>query len=184
MTADFRRGGPFRVNVSGEILDADRARELALVQADLHDDKMVAQLHYMVGVYAKGRDYTNFILVAGYVALLTLWAGVAKDIAPVWRLSSGGLIVISLLSFLTWEIVKMVHLMNEGHVIGQALAFKGSRADFAREIQWAKDKLQLDEARLHDLWPAPFYIALTSGLTGAALLAIACLSKGLYLALH
>lgn len=184
MVNDFRKCGPFSLNISGELLDADRARELALVEVELHEDKLIAELHYMVGVYAKGRDYTNVIMVAGYVALLTLWSGVAKDIAPVWRLSSGGLIAISLLAFLTWEVVKMVHLMNEGHVIGGALASKGSRSDFAREIQWARDKLAMEEARLHDLWPAPFYIALISGLTGAALLAIACLSKGLYLAIN
>lgn len=73
----FYDGRPFPMNVTGEILDPVRAAELALVEAELHDDKMIAHLHYMVGVYSRGRDYTNFIMAGGYAAYIGVWTGVA-----------------------------------------------------------------------------------------------------------
>jgi hypothetical protein len=177
----FYDGRPFPMNVAGEILDPVRAAELALVEAELHDDKMIAQLHYMVGIYARGRDYTNFIIAGGYAAYIAVWTGVAQDIPALYRLFSGGLIAISLLAFLSWELVKMVHLMKEGHIIAAALETPGTRADLASAVQDARNWLEVREVGLHAMWPFAFYISVITGLVGGALLAIAALSSGGFL---
>lgn len=75
----------------------------------------------------------------------------------------------------------MVHLTKEGHIINEALETPGSRADLARAVQEARNWLEVREVGLHAMWPLAFYTAVTTGLVGGALLAIAALSSGGYL---
>ena len=179
---------PPKFNVSGEFLDPKRAAELASIklaaESELHNDKMVQQLHYMVGVYSKGRDYTNFIIAAGYAAYIALWTGVAKDLDAAARLLSGGLLAVSLLSFLAWEITKMVGLMNDGHRIAVALQTGTTRKDLADAVQAALDEEEVQSVLFDNLWPLSFYTSLFTGLVGAAILAIAALAEGAYLAMN
>ena len=174
---------PFPLNFTADLLDPDRAILRAKIESELHNEKMIQQLHYMTGVHAKGREYTNFIIAAGYAAYIALWTGVAKDLDPAARLLSGGLIAISLISFLTWEITKMVALMNEGGDLARALRTARTRAELAEEVQLAIDMEEARNIALHEFWPLPFYLSLVTGLVGALLLAIASISEGAYLAL-
>lgn len=58
--------------------------------------------------YASANAYTNLIIAAGYVGFFTLWSSLIDKIS-MWAIaSSGALILISLLTFISFELYKMV----------------------------------------------------------------------------
>jgi len=58
--------------------------------------------------YASANSYTNLIIVAGYVGFFTLWSSLI-DRLSMWAIaSSGALILASLLTFISFELYKMV----------------------------------------------------------------------------
>ncbi|WP_318504756.1 hypothetical protein [Photobacterium leiognathi] len=58
--------------------------------------------------YSKANSYSNVIIAAGYVGFFTLWSGIKKDI-PDWAvLTSGALILLSMMIFIGFELYKMI----------------------------------------------------------------------------
>ena len=84
----------YRLNIklTDDIDAANRQRRL---------DKAVAA---QSALYVSAKDYANFIIVAGYAAFFALWGAVVKDLQVLPRLASGGLIGLSLIMFIVWEL--------------------------------------------------------------------------------
>ncbi len=67
-------------------------------------------------------NYTNLILVAGYAGFFAFWASLSDKI-PAWMFSlSGFLILLSLVLFIAWEIIKSVWQAFHMRRIGKILA--------------------------------------------------------------
>jgi|GEM_PF-2022482 hypothetical protein len=164
-------------NVRGEFRRPDEAQKLAEIEAALEQDKAIQHFNLAVATYQKGRDYTNFIIVAGYAAFFALWSDVAKDIDRASRLLSGGLLGLSLVLFITWEIVKMVTNAREGHLLSEAIWGARNREDLALRSRDAERQINLADVFAHDLWPAIFIPTVLSGLVGALVLVIAALAE-------
>lgn len=147
-----------RVRLVDDVVGEQRAKRL---------DKLVT-VHAQL--YSQGRDYTNFILVAGYAAFFALWSGMAGDIASHLRLWSGGLMGVSLLLFISWELVVMYNRMLAGNRLATVLAPSGYPDDFEARWDEAATAISRRELRSLRLWPYVFFPSVVTGLTGAAIL--------------
>ncbi|WP_404397409.1 hypothetical protein [Idiomarina loihiensis] len=72
-------------------------------------------------IYGKANSYSNLIIVAGYVGFFTLWSSIRPEL-PNWAvLSSGGLILTSLMIFIAFEFYKMTSISIQMHRISKRL---------------------------------------------------------------
>ncbi len=174
---DATKAQAIDLNVRGEFLHPDEILRRAQIEAALEQEKAIQHFNLAVSVYNKGRDYTNFIIVAGYAAFFALWTDIAKDIEPAPRLLSGGLLGISLVLFITWEIVKMVINAREGRLLSEAIWLASDRNDLAVRAKDAEHQINLENMFVHDMWPAIFIPTVLCGIVGALVLVIAALAE-------
>jgi hypothetical protein len=95
---------------------AGRVNELGHHVNDLRKFKMIIEYEKQIEstqqlterLQSNAMSYTNLIIVAGYAGFFTFWATLAKEL-PHWLYSlTGFLIMVSLLTFIGWEIFKMI----------------------------------------------------------------------------
>jgi len=85
--------------------------DLRRFQFNVEYEKQVqTALEIMTRLQASNTSYTNLILAAGYAAFFTFWSSLKSDMPIKLYAISGLLIVLSLLLFIVWEIVKMIWL--------------------------------------------------------------------------
>ena len=71
--------------------------------------------------YSQASSYSNVIIAAGYVGFFTLWASLQKDL-PTWAiLSSGFLILMSVMIFIGFELFKMINSSIQMHNVSKRL---------------------------------------------------------------
>ncbi len=71
--------------------------------------KVIAVTKEMVShVFGKAIAYVNVIIIAGYIAFFALWNSTKQFLPSPWLWVSAGLITVSVLIFITFEIYKMV----------------------------------------------------------------------------
>ena len=168
---------PTDLNFKGQLID-DATRQADL---DLHREKSITTLNYMAAAFAKGRDYSNFILAAGYAAFFALWTGVAADIDKPSRLLSGALLGASLITFIVWELLKAYETALEGDRLHRAIWDSTSREELAAMTRTLESDLATRSVILNNLWPMMFIFSSLTGLVGGIVLVIAMI--GHYLAL-
>ena len=171
----------FTAASTGALFDMEAEGERIRADILLERERCIERLHYLTGAYTKGREYTQMIVAAGYVAFGALWAGVAKDVPPAARLISGGLLGVSLLLFVAWEIYKMWANQREGWRIGNAITGAASREELAAKIREADAEITFQDAITDRIWPWFFYPSLVSALVGSVILTGAALVTGGYM---
>lgn len=78
-------------------------------QAEHDHDRQVQAAHDLIAkIYSQSISYTNLIMVVGYAGLLTLWSKLEPELPPALFSLTGLLIGLSLVLFISWELVKMV----------------------------------------------------------------------------
>lgn len=128
-------------------------------------------------VFAKARDYTNVIIVAGYAAFFGIWAGLVHDV-PAWvRLAAGGLMAVSLLLFVSWELLVMHRRVASGARLGAVLKDIAYPADFEAAWDEAVAENARRDLRLARFWPLIFYPTCATGLIGGGILGFAALAQ-------
>lgn len=154
-----------RTQLSGQFFDDAR---LAW-QARWFDKQVWAQTE----VLSKARDYSNFIIVAGYAAFFGLWAGMAKDLPPSVRLAIGGLMTVSICGFIGWELVSMHQRMRSGARLAQTLTESRYPVDFDERWDRALAQNSRGDLRLMGIWPWIYYPTCVTGLVAGLALAAA-----------
>lgn len=88
---------------------AERKEQIELDRERKQVEQNVAVIKEIIShTYSKANSYSNVIIAAGYVGFFTLWSGIKKDI-PDWAvLTSGALILLSLMIFIGFELYKMI----------------------------------------------------------------------------
>lgn len=165
------------LNVRGSLISEQEAFRRAQIEAALEEDKAVEHLHLLVSTFQKGRDYTNFIIAAGYAAFFALWVDMAADIERAPRLLSGGLMTLSVVTFVMWELVKAVGVMRDGDRIATAIWQSSSRAELPRRAREAERLINIDDVKREELWPAFFLTSTITGFVAGAVLALAALAE-------
>ncbi len=94
---------------------AEEIKEIKKFQQDCERDKDIAMMMQMAEKQmTQATSYTNLILVAGYAGYFAFWSTLVTKL-PSWLYALCGLLaLLSLLLFISWEVIKMtwgtVHL--------------------------------------------------------------------------
>lgn len=155
----------------GELLNETRDR--------IRDARISRLVTRHAEAQAKAKEYTNFVIVAGYAAFFALWSGVASDLPSQPRCASAALIGVSLLVFIGWEITTMVARDAADRPFDDICYDVYPTDDF--EGRW--ERAAAAAARIHNryrkAWPWVLGVSIVTGLGGAAILTGTAAAKGL-----
>lgn len=70
------------------------------------------QIRVVTAAYDRGTAYTNLIVLAGYAGFFALWQMAQQHLSKSEQLWSALLMLISILAFVLFEIVKMIHVQR------------------------------------------------------------------------
>lgn len=169
----------YDLNFHGRLIDTAKEAELLHLEAALHEDKCIESIRFHIEANKTARHYTNIIMVAGYAAFFALWSSVSKDLDSKERLLIAGLLSISLISFVAWEIAKSYVTMMQSDLISTAIWKSTSRSDLAGSVENLERNISLQDQKLQSFWPLSYFTSVSTGLTGGALLAIATMARAL-----
>ncbi|HIF6000393.1 TPA: hypothetical protein ACX3F9_002449 [Vibrio parahaemolyticus] len=148
---------------------AGHINRMSQQQARMMTNENIATTKEVVAhVYGKANSYSNVIIAAGYVGFFTLWSSLKSDL-PQWAiLSSGALILLSLMTFIGFELYKMISVSVQMHRVSKRL----QRPDMTTldEIQRIEQKSALISARV---WVFTVIPTVLSGF-GAGLILLYC----------
>ncbi|WP_272265288.1 hypothetical protein [Vibrio europaeus] len=148
---------------------AGHINQMSHQQARMMTNENIAVTKEVVAhVYGKANSYSNLIIAAGYVGFFTLWSSLKSDL-PTWAiLSSGALILISLMMFIGFELYKMISVSVQMHRFCKRL----QKPDMSTlsEIQRIEQKHALISARV---WIFTIIPTVFSGF-GAGLILLYC----------
>lgn len=151
----------------GEMFDADREARL---------DRLLNRYSEAIN---RGKEYTNVIILGGYAAFFALWSTVAGDIGPAARCMAGGLLSVSALVFISWEVLQMYVHAQERSDFAAIIDFKGPYpSDFDRKWSALQAREYRRLAGLQKWWLTVLTISVATGLPGGAILAGAALARG------
>lgn len=153
------------MNLKGEFVD-DVHRQWVFTYYDRY---VSAQAE----VFSKARDYTNIIIVAGYAAFFGIWAGMASDLPQRVRLIAGGLMAISLVLFVTWELITMHGRVAAGRRLGNVLREAAYPDDFEEKWNAALAENHREDLKVARYWAWIFYPTCFTGLLGGCAIAVA-----------
>ena len=108
--------------------------------------------------------YANTILLLGYGGFFALWANTAARMPALWFGVAGGLMTLSLITFLTFELAKTF-------AASVALSREGGLGKDGHRIS-ARAALELADVwigRVTKWWPWAFSIAVVTGFTAGAI---------------
>jgi hypothetical protein len=110
--------------------------------------------------------YDNAVMLAGYVAFFALWSGVKDELTSICRLVTVGVIGISLVCYLSWQILQMLSRQwFEWRLVG-VLKLANDPARF--NADWIRVSQDYEKASIKVMrfWPWLFVPALVFGLAG------------------
>lgn len=154
----------------GELIDdaAERSRNRRW-------DRIIARYGEQI---ARGKDYTNVVVLAGYAAFFALWGGVAADIGPVLRCLAGALLIASATVFVIHEISGMYAQATSTSDFGDLLDIQEAYpSDFEDRWDAMRAAQEKRTAWLYRLWKPCFLFSVTTGVGGAGILAVAMVIK-------
>jgi hypothetical protein len=130
-------------------LDSE-VRDLRRFQSNVEYDKQVQTvLEIMTRLQSNNTSYTNLILAAGYAAFFTFWSSLKGDMPIKLYAISGLLMVLSLMLFIVWEIVKMIWSAISLRSIEAKIASRSSDPDVVDRLQ---QEINRFERRIGRFW--------------------------------
>ncbi|CAN5256613.1 hypothetical protein BH10PSE1_BH10PSE1_34560 [soil metagenome] len=130
-------------------------------------------------MFEKATAYENVVLVAGYAGFFALWSSVVKDIPPVIRFWSVGLMGISLVVYVLFHIAQMTTRAVFQYRMMSIMAKKLADPNF-KEI-WVAELKKPQRATGFVLlaWPFVLAVSASTGFLGGGLVAIASIELAL-----
>jgi hypothetical protein len=153
-------------NVNGAVNDLrGEVTELRRFQSTVEYDKQVqTALEVMNRMQAGHASYTNLVIAAGYAAFFAFWSTLKNEL-PSWLYAISGLfIILSLIIFIVWELMKMVWSAIAFRRIEARLASHTPDADIM--IKWQQELTSFDR-RIGKLWIWFLIPTVVFGLTSA-----------------
>ena len=126
--------------------------------------------------FSTAAAYDNAVMLGGYVAFFALWGGVETSVSPLCRLLTAGLMAVSLMSYIGWNIVQM--LTRQFYEFKCAAILKNADHPSRFNAEWVKaaHDFEIASARLMRFWPFLFLPAVVFGFAGAGVLAYSSLA--------
>ena len=155
----------------GDFLDEvrDRAR----------DARIGRHVAFQAERETKAKEYTNFVIVAGYAAFFALWSGIASDLTVRMRCVTVAMMAVSLIVFIGWEILTMVVRGRSAAAFNKISFDVEPNDDFDTQWDLARAEAARIEHRYHALWPWFLGTSVVTGMAAAAVLAGAAISRAI-----
>jgi hypothetical protein len=121
--------------------------------------------------FSTAAAYDNAVMLGGYVAFFALWGGgVQQSVTPVCRLLTAGLMAISLMCYIGWQILQM--LTRQFYEFKCAMILKNAEDPIRFNADWlrAGKDFEIAGARLMRFWPFLFVPAVVLGFAAAGTL--------------
>jgi hypothetical protein len=140
--------------------------DLRRFQANVEYDKQVqTALEMMSRLQTSNASYTNLILAAGYAAFFAFWSTLKSDMPTRLYAISGLLMVLSLMLFITWEIIKMIWTTLALRNVEGKLTSRSSEPDIMAKFQREINSFERQIGRLWIYFLLPTIICgIASGL--------------------
>lgn len=146
--------------IAGSVgLPADHQKEIRDKLIKLHSD-----------TYGAASAYDNGVILVGYVAFFTLWAGVNGDLSPLSRLTTVALMGASLMLYMTWHILQMLTRQRYEFKCAAAARLTDQPALFNEAWVKAAQEHQLAAIRLLRFWPWIFVPSVALGFLAGGVL--------------
>jgi hypothetical protein len=162
----------------GGFMRALTAASAAAQEAHQKDvrDKLI-EIHSKT--FSTAAAYDNAVMLGGYVAFFALWGGVQQSVTPMCRLLTAGLMAVSLMCYIAWQILQM--LTRQFYEFRCAAILKNAHDPVKFNADWLKagKDFEITGARLMRFWPFLFVPAVLFGFAGAGTLAYNALAVAL-----
>jgi len=155
-----------------EFLKAQANREQARVAAEISD----TQIKVITATFDKSVAYTNLMLVGGYAGFFGLWQLTKEYLSKPQALWAALLVLISLVSFILFEVIKMVHISRAIQKQAGILNSPATRSDPQLLIKQLNELQAIQERgsiRFMIFWAVTVAVALSTALGGAGVLCFA-----------
>ena len=129
-----------------------------------------AQKELLSAMYSRANAYTNLILGAGYGGFFAIWAFTRDQLTAPQVLWSALLVLLSLLTFVAFEVYKNFHISRALLSLNRAVEDEEHFA--ARILEWKRDQHER-EIKFGQIWARAFWFTLVSGFGGGLVLVYA-----------
>jgi hypothetical protein len=127
------------------------------------DSLISAQKELLAFAYNSAAAYTNLILGAGYVGYFATWAFLKDRLTPLTELWSALLVLVSLLSFILFEVYKSFYVSQSLLSLQRAVQ---DPAHFLQRVQEYERDRQARDIRMGRIWATTFWFCLLTGFAG------------------
>ena len=157
----------------------------ALRQASEREQKRVAaeiadtQLRIVTGAFDKAIAYTNLMIIGGYAGVFGIWQLAKEHLTKEQTLWSALLVLISLTTFIVFEVVKMVFISRALQAKSKVLNSPQARRtpeQLLKQLQDLEATQQIGSTRFHVYWAITVMVAIATALAGVAILGYAFVS--------
>ncbi|MBI4780641.1 MAG: hypothetical protein HY785_04895 [Oscillatoriophycideae cyanobacterium NC_groundwater_1537_Pr4_S-0.65um_50_18] len=137
--------------------------DLRRFQANVEYDKQVQTVLEIISrLQTSNASYTNLILAAGYAAFFAFWSTLKSDMPIKLYATSGLLMVLSLMFFIAWEIIKMIWTTLALRSIEGKLTSRPPEPDTMAKFQ---QEINAFDRRIGRLWIYFLFPTITCGIT-------------------
>jgi hypothetical protein len=136
-------------------------------------DFLGSAAEYQSRMFDASTAYNQIIVIGGYAAFFSIWSAFSKDIDRTVVLSSGVLILVSLIVYVTWTVVGMYQLTRRN--IEATSTFAEGVEGFEERIQTVEVAAQQRSRSLLKFWRPVVWASGLTGFAAAALLSGAAL---------
>ncbi len=126
-------------------------------------------------LYDKAASYTNLILAAGYAGFFATWTNVKADLTKFESAASALCIAVSLMVFITWEVVVMI--ASARGIRGMQAALDGPPKETQKRLADAKLIGQKRAVRIRRWWIYVLIATILPGVAGAGILLAALVRR-------
>jgi hypothetical protein len=158
-----------------EMLRDAAKQEQARVAAAISD----TQIKVVTATFDKSVAYTNLMLVGGYAGFFGLWQLTKDYISKPQALWAALLVLISLVSFIIFEVIKMIFITRSIQKQARILNSPTTRSDPQLLIKQLNELQAIQERgsmRFMVCWAIAVAVALSTALAGAGILCFAFIS--------
>jgi len=137
------------------------------------------QIKLLTAVFDKSTAYTNLMIIAGYAGFFSLWQITKDYLSKPQVLWSALLVFISLISFVLFEVTKMIVIQQDISSKAKALQLPEVRQNpqvLVKRLEEIGNTHERINFKFMRYWVVTMVVTLSCGLSGAGILAFAFIS--------
>ena len=151
------------------------AESKAMFDRARRENEILKEVNAIKEIYSSmissSSNYTNLVIIAGYAGYFSLLSAVKDGIPVIYMLLSAFLIVVSILTFVFYEVYKMYAIHSHTNRVVIALSNRGVLAsEILNEVKREQQKFNLSSMKY---WYVCLWLCLLAGLGATLVLLVA-----------